>query len=59
MKFIVVRKGEAGINFPIMDKDGCLSIFDNREEADLERIYHQPDYEETLVVFSTKLGDNK
>ena len=54
MKYIVVRKGEQGINFPIMDNDGNISVFDKKEMADLERIYHQPDYEEQLMVFETK-----
>ena len=52
-----VRKGEEGLNFPIMDKVGNISIFADKDIADLERIYHQPDYEEPLIV--NEIGSQK
>jgi hypothetical protein len=35
----------------LTNKKGILEFYDTFAEADIERIYLQPDYEEKLVVF--------
>ncbi len=52
MKFIVVRKGQNGINFPVINKQGDVEFFDSEADADIERINLQPDYDELLKVYA-------
>ena len=47
--FMIVRKIN-GANIPLKNKEGNIQHFDNMEEANIDRIYHQPDYNELLKV---------
>ena len=47
--FMIVRKIN-GVNIPLKNKEGNIHHFDNIEEANIDRIYHQPDYNELLKV---------
>jgi hypothetical protein len=60
MKFIVVRVNteEDRITvFPVVNEKGDVEFFEDRETADFERIYLQPDYDELLKVHETKLDE--
>lgn len=35
---------------PIINEFGYISFFNSEHEANIERIYNQPDYENALVV---------
>lgn len=48
-KYIVVKR-IGNIGFPIFDELGNPAVFDSELEADIERIYLQPDYTEKLQV---------
>ena len=47
--FMIVRKIN-GVNIPLKNKEGNIQHFDNMEEANIDRIYHQSDYNELLKV---------
>ena len=47
--FMIVRKIN-GADIPLKNKEGNIQHFDNMEEANIDRIYHQPDYNELLKV---------
>ena len=55
MKYFVIRVDDYGMRHPIQDENGDIGFFNNKEEADLERMYYQPDYKEKLMVHETKL----
>ena len=48
-EYMIVRK-IGNINVSLKDKDGHTKYFNSKEEAEIDRIYHQPDYDEVLKV---------
>ena len=48
--FMVVKKIN-NVNIPIKNRYGNIEHFNNIEEAEIERIYQQPEYDELLTVF--------
>ena len=51
-KYTIVRVDyDSGMKFPVIDEDGISLQFDTEIEADIDRIYLQPDYEERLEVY--------
>ena len=57
MKYVLCKEINE-VNIPLVDKEENLLIFDTDIEANIERIYLQPDYDENLKVMPTKLGEN-
>ncbi len=59
MKYTIMEF-ENRIGTTIKDKDNNPYIFDNYEEANIDRIYHQPDYENLLkiITFTEKEYEN-
>ena len=49
MKYTIMEY-KNGISYPIIDKNGNYYRFDNDEEAYIERIYLQPDYDNLLKI---------
>jgi len=47
--YIIVKKIN-NVNIPLKNKEGSVEYFNNIEEANIERIYHQPDHNELLKV---------
>ncbi len=45
---IVKTTGE--VNTPLKNEEGNIDYFTDKETAEIERIYHQPDYTELLKV---------
>jgi hypothetical protein len=57
MRYMVVRiHAESKMPFPIMNKEGDIVFYDSAFDANLERIYLQPNYEELLKVQPTTLS---
>lgn len=56
MRYIVCKKVE-DFNVPLLDKQNNVIMFDNDFDANIERIYLQPDYDELLKVVPTNIGE--
>ena len=48
--FMIVKK-TGSVNTPLKNEEGKIDYFNDRETAEIERIYHQPDHKELLKVF--------
>jgi len=46
---VVIKKGN--MHIPIKNDDNIINFFESLEEAEEERIYLQPEYDELLKVF--------
>lgn len=52
--FYCVMEFKEGIGEPLRDQQGAILRFDNEKEANIERIYQQPDYDNLLKVIGVK-----
>ena len=56
-KYMIFKKID-NINIPLKNKDGDTEYFNSKEEAEIDRIYHQPDYDEVLKVIEVQTLTN-
>lgn len=56
MRFVICKRVN-DLNILLLDQEGNLIMFDNEVDAEIERIYQQPDYEERLIVYPSRLGE--
>ena len=49
-KIYTIVKKINNVDIPLENKKGYIEYFNNIEEAEIERIYHQPDHTELLKI---------
>lgn len=48
--YIVYEKLEEHLLVPVINEEGTITAFADKEDAEIEKIYLQPDYDNELVV---------